>query len=147
MRSPLVSRSSLLLPACRRFLFPLLHAEKGPFPRATKEIGDVCTQASLLATRATWQMTRLTRWISSDFSYPIQAKLLETHPTYTAPVKRVFSFLISLNAVPPILSFSQNRRVLTEGVLHPSWHFRHLRLTGFFVYGEIRKCSRAVKAC
>ena len=33
------------LPACRRLLFPLLHAEKGPFPRATKEIGDVCTQA------------------------------------------------------------------------------------------------------
>ena len=30
------------LPACRRLLFPLLHAEKG---RATKEIGDVCTQA------------------------------------------------------------------------------------------------------
>ena len=27
------------LPACRRLLFPLLHAE-------TKEIGDVCTQAS-----------------------------------------------------------------------------------------------------
>ena len=26
------------LPACRRLLFPL-------FPRATKEIGDVCTQA------------------------------------------------------------------------------------------------------
>ena len=40
-----------------------------------------------------------------------------------------------------------HRRVLTEGVLHASWHFRHLRLTGFFVYGEIRKCSRAVKAC
>ena len=33
------------LPACRRLLFPLLHAEKVPFPRATKEIGDVCTQA------------------------------------------------------------------------------------------------------
>ena len=36
------------LPACRRRLFPLLHAEKGPFspfPRATKGIGDVCTQA------------------------------------------------------------------------------------------------------
>ena len=33
------------LPACRRLLFPLLHAEKGSFPRATKEIGDVCTQA------------------------------------------------------------------------------------------------------
>ena len=29
------------LPACRRLLFPLLHA-------ATKEIGDVCTQARLL---------------------------------------------------------------------------------------------------
>ena len=26
------------LPACRRLLFPLLHAEKVPFPRATKEI-------------------------------------------------------------------------------------------------------------
>ena len=42
------------LPACRRLLFPLLHAEKGlflfffSFPRATKEIGDVCTQATLL---------------------------------------------------------------------------------------------------
>ena len=36
------------LPVCRRLLFPLLHAEKvGPFPRETKEIGDVCTQASL----------------------------------------------------------------------------------------------------
>ena len=35
------------LPACRRLLFPLLHAgkKKVPFPRATKEIGDVCTQA------------------------------------------------------------------------------------------------------
>ena len=33
------------LPACRRLLFPLLHAEKVPFPRATKEIGNVCTQA------------------------------------------------------------------------------------------------------
>ena len=41
------------LPACRRLLFPLLHVEKAglwkrdvvPFPRATKEIGDVCTQA------------------------------------------------------------------------------------------------------
>ena len=47
------------LPACRRLLFPLLHAEKGrlrnavanrvpashvPILRATKEIGDVCTQ-------------------------------------------------------------------------------------------------------
>ena len=40
--------------ACRRLLFPLLHPEKRrlrrryadvPFPRATKEIGDVCTQA------------------------------------------------------------------------------------------------------
>ena len=30
-----------MFPACRRLLFPLLH----PFPRATKEIGDVCTQA------------------------------------------------------------------------------------------------------
>ena len=30
-----------MLPACRRLLFPLLHAEKG-----RKEIGDVCTQAS-----------------------------------------------------------------------------------------------------
>ena len=37
------------LPACRRLLFALLHAEKGP-PRATKEIGDVCTQAKLRAT-------------------------------------------------------------------------------------------------
>ena len=34
------------LPACRCLLFPLLHAEKVPFPRATKEIGDVCTQAT-----------------------------------------------------------------------------------------------------
>ena len=42
------------LPACRRLLFPLLHVEKAglwkrdvvPFPRATKEIGDVCTQAT-----------------------------------------------------------------------------------------------------
>ena len=33
---------------CRRLLFPLLHAEKVPFPRATKEIGDVCTQATLI---------------------------------------------------------------------------------------------------
>ena len=31
------------LPACRRLLFPLLYVEKGP--HATKEIGDVCTQA------------------------------------------------------------------------------------------------------
>ena len=37
------------LPACRRLLFNLLHAEKVPFPRATKEIGDVCTQANHLA--------------------------------------------------------------------------------------------------
>ena len=34
---------SFELPACRRLLFSLLHAEKG---RSTKEIGDVCTQAS-----------------------------------------------------------------------------------------------------
>ena len=34
------------LPAGRRLLFPLLLAEKVPFPRATKEIGDVCTQAT-----------------------------------------------------------------------------------------------------
>ena len=32
----------LMLPACRRLLFPLLHSS------ATKEIGDVCTQASLM---------------------------------------------------------------------------------------------------
>ena len=37
-------KTSKELPACRRLLFPLLHAEKGP--RATKEIGDVCTQAT-----------------------------------------------------------------------------------------------------
>ena len=41
---PLVA-SFVPLPACRRLLFPLLHAEKVPFPRAPKEIGDVCTQA------------------------------------------------------------------------------------------------------
>ena len=40
-------RSFLVLPACRRLLFPLLHAVV-PFPRATKEIGDVCTQAILV---------------------------------------------------------------------------------------------------
>lgn len=79
-------------------------------------------------------MTRLTRRISSDFSYPIQAKLLETHPTYTAPVKRVFSLLISLNAVPPILSFSQNRRVLTEGVLHPRLAFSSFALDGISLF-------------
>ena len=47
--------AGMQLPACRRLLFPLLHAEKErlrnavvvPFPRATKEIGDVCTQASM----------------------------------------------------------------------------------------------------
>ena len=43
------------LPACRRLLFPLLHAEKGRMrnavanrgaaSRAAKEIGDVCKQA------------------------------------------------------------------------------------------------------
>ena len=33
------------LPACRRLLFPLLHV---PFPRATKEIGDVRTQANFM---------------------------------------------------------------------------------------------------
>ena len=33
----LFTTASVLLPACRRLLFPLLHA--------TKEIGDVCTQA------------------------------------------------------------------------------------------------------
>ena len=38
--------TSDFLPACRRLLFPLLHAEKVPFPRATKEIGDVCTQTT-----------------------------------------------------------------------------------------------------
>ena len=38
------------LPACRRLLFPLLHAEKGR-PRATKEIGDVCTQANIFGVR------------------------------------------------------------------------------------------------
>ena len=32
-----ISTLGFLLPACRRLLFP--------FPRATKEIGDVCTQA------------------------------------------------------------------------------------------------------
>ena len=40
-------RGAVNLPVCRRLLFPLLHAEKGPFPRATKEIGDVCTQATV----------------------------------------------------------------------------------------------------
>ena len=35
-----VAGFSPLLPACRRLLFP--------FPRATKEIGDVCTEASPL---------------------------------------------------------------------------------------------------
>ena len=34
----------MLLPACSCLLFPLLHADV-PFPHATKEIGDVCTQA------------------------------------------------------------------------------------------------------
>ena len=36
------------LPACRRLLFPLLHAflHAFVFPRARKEIGDVCTQAT-----------------------------------------------------------------------------------------------------
>ena len=34
------------LPACRRLLFPLLHDV--PFPRAAKEIGDVCAQAIVL---------------------------------------------------------------------------------------------------
>ena len=36
------------LPACsrsRRLLFPMLHSEKGRPFSATKEIGDVCTQA------------------------------------------------------------------------------------------------------
>ena len=36
----LFTTASVLLPACRRLLFPLLHA--------TKEIGDVCTQATVL---------------------------------------------------------------------------------------------------
>ena len=35
-----------LLPACRRLLFPLLYVEIVPFPRATKEIGEVCMQAT-----------------------------------------------------------------------------------------------------
>ena len=44
-RRLIIPSSALILPACRRLLFPLLHAEKVPFPRAPKEIGDVCTQA------------------------------------------------------------------------------------------------------
>ena len=47
----LIASPGLGLPACRRLLFPLLHAEKVPFPRATKEIGDVCTQATTGLTR------------------------------------------------------------------------------------------------
>ena len=47
-RRLIIPSSALILPACRRLLFPLLHAEKVPFPRATKEIGDVCTQATLI---------------------------------------------------------------------------------------------------
>ena len=48
-------KTSLTLPACRRLLFPLLHAEKAPFPfpRATKEIGDVYTQATLMRITST----------------------------------------------------------------------------------------------
>ena len=65
-------------------------------------------------------MTRLTRRISSDFSYPVPAKLLETHPLHLS--REYFPLLISLNAVPPILSFSQNRRVLTQGNLVPRSH-------------------------
>ena len=37
----------LLLPACRRLLFPL-------FPRATKEIGDVCAQARVIGVVDSW---------------------------------------------------------------------------------------------
>ena len=38
MTSCQISLAAMHLPACRRLLFPLLHV--------TKEIGDVCTQAS-----------------------------------------------------------------------------------------------------
>ena len=41
----MISQTLHWLPACRRLLFPL-------FPRATKEIGDVCTQAILTPGRA-----------------------------------------------------------------------------------------------
>ena len=43
---PVTTKTAFFLPVCRRLLFLLLHAEKVPFPRATKEIGDVCTQAT-----------------------------------------------------------------------------------------------------
>ena len=49
-----VSQVTQVLPACRRLLFPLLHAEKVPFPRATKEIGDVCTQENPSVTWLKW---------------------------------------------------------------------------------------------
>ena len=51
----LLTATEKSLPACRRLLFPLLHAEKGRMrnavanrgaaSRAAKEIGDVCKQA------------------------------------------------------------------------------------------------------
>ena len=44
-RAYICAPKSPYLPACRRLLFPLLHAEKGTFSACNKDIGDVCTQA------------------------------------------------------------------------------------------------------
>ena len=65
------------LPAGRRLLFPLLLAEKVPFPRATKEIGDVCTQARKFDKKDLFLFAKLMQ-ISTIFLEGLEAKLLST---------------------------------------------------------------------
>ena len=59
------SSSEVCLRADVSYFLNLLHAEKVPFPRATKEIGDVCTQA-----KAKWaSRERLRCSLSRDSLY------------------------------------------------------------------------------
>ena len=97
------------LPACRRLLFPLLHAEKGrlrnavanrvpasgwvPFPRATKEIGDVCTQARWTAAKNT-----IVKAAFKLRSSPVIEKLSKQNPSGSIFVDR-FEFKRANNCV------------------------------------------------
>ena len=83
------ARLGVSLPACRRLLFPLLHAEKGPFPRATKEIGDVCTQARCEHGNLKWKCEVCKAWVAlgkvlEKFVYlAVEICHLETLPSAT----------------------------------------------------------------
>ena len=48
------STATHALACVHSLLFPLLHVEKVPFPRATKEIGDVCTQTTHALATLEW---------------------------------------------------------------------------------------------